>query len=182
MVVGDRVILRIRSAAGGLTATQRADSIAQRLQMLLGGGQLTGNDFRVAQVNGQWAVVVGDTVVVTADPYQAALNGTTPQRLATTWRDNLAAAVSTQVAGFRGEQERGSSKVVPIVSLGSGIRVGAAQISGPASNVSQASVVGQVEASFQDVARIRIFVPLRSVTNIQRVPQVNVRAYGDIQL
>jgi ABC-type branched-subunit amino acid transport system ATPase component len=175
--------LGIRAAAGGLTATQRAQQVAQRLQgYLQTEQQVAASDFRVAQVNGEWAVLAADTILITADTYQAALNRTTPQRLANIWRDNIAGAVTAQVAGFRGEAERTSSKIVPIVSLGSGIRVGAAQITGPAANVAQASVVGQVETTFQDVVRIRIFVPLQSVTNIQRVPQVNVSAYGDIRL
>lgn len=183
VVVGSQVVLRIRAAAGGLTATQRAQQVAQRLQAYLQSReQVAASDFRAAQVNGEWAVLAGDTILITADTYQAALNRTTPQRLAGVWRDNIAEAVTAQVAGFRGEAERTSSKIVPIVSLGSGIRVGAAQITGPAANVGQASVVGQVEATFQDVVRIRVFVPLQSVTNIQRVPQVNINAYGDIRL
>jgi len=182
VLVGNQVVLRIRSGAGGLTAAQRAQQVSDRLRSVLATRQITGADFRVAEVNGEWAVLAGDTILITADQYQAALNRTTPQRLATIWRDRLAEAVTAQVAGFRGEAEATANKIVPIVSLGSGIRVGAARISGPASNVAEASVVGQVEATFQDVARIRIFVPLQSVTNIQRVPQVNVNAYGDIQL
>lgn len=183
VLVGNQVVLRIRSSAGGLSAMQRANQVAQRLQAFLRSQQdVTAADFRVARAGNEWAVFAGDTLLITADAQQAALNGTTPERLARSWRDNIAQAVTTQVAGYRAEAERSSSKIVPIVSLGSGIRVGAAQITGPAANVGQASVVGQIETTFQDVVRIRIFVPLESITNIQRVPQVNVSAYGDIRL
>ncbi|MBI3946412.1 MAG: hypothetical protein HY321_10875 [Armatimonadetes bacterium] len=183
VLVGSNVILRIRAAAGGLTPTQRAQTIARRLQDVLRQEGLTPQDVRVARVDGEYAVMVRDDLVITADAYQAALNRTTPRRLATTWRNNLADAVATvAVAGFRGDLERTSAKIVPIVSIGSGVRVGAARVAGPASRVDDTSVIGQIETTFQDVVRIRILVPLGNISRLDRVPEVAVTAYGDIQL
>ncbi len=183
VVVGPDVVLRVRTPAGGLTAPQRAARVAERLQGLLQNPQnVKAEDFRVGVQNGEYVVLLNNNLVVTADTYHAALNRVTPQRLAGIWRDNLATAVTTQVAGYRDEQERTSSKIVPIVSIGSGVRVGAAQITGAQSSVRAASLVGQIETTFQDVVRIRIWVPLESITRIDRVPAVSVNAYGDIRL
>lgn len=184
VLIGNRVVLRIRTSEGGLTPAQRAATVASRIGSLLQAGSLTPQALRVGVANGQWAVLAGSQIVVTAAPEEAALNNVSTYRLATIWRDNLAGALSAaQVAGYRGEAvERTSSKLVPIVAIGSGIHVGVAQIAGPASRVREAGVVGQLDATFQRVARIRIFIPLRGITSFSRVPEVNVNAYGDIRL
>lgn len=182
VLVGDTVVMRIRAAAGGFTATQRTERVSNRLQQVLNERQIRPEDLRVARVNGDYVVMVNNDLLITADTYHAALNRTTPQRLATIWRDNLASALSTAVAGYRGNQERAGAKIVPIASLGSGLRVGAARVAGPVSRVDETNVIGQIETSFQDVVRIRIFVPLGDVTRLERIPEVSVTAYGDIQL
>lgn len=184
VLVGGRVVMRVRTSSGGLTPAERASMTARRIDDLLRSGRLTPQSLRVGQANGEWVVLAGSEIIATASSYEASANGVSPQRLATIWRDNLAGALSAaQVAGYRGEAvERTSSKLVPIVAIGSGIHVGAAQIAGPASRVREAGVVGQLDATFQRVARIRIFIPLRGITSFSRVPEVNVNAYGDIRL
>ncbi len=182
ILIGNDVVIRIRMAAGGQSAGERARRVASRLQGLVRGRQVTGREFQVARYNGQEAVMFNDSLVVTADRGEAAANGVSPARLARVWRNNLAGAFNSQVAGYRGETERTSSKIVPIISIGSGVRVGAARISGPESRVHEANVVGQIETEFQKVARIRIFVPLSNPLKLARVPQVDVNAYADLRV
>lgn len=182
VLVSDTVVTRIRSSAGGMTAPQRAVTAAARLDKALRDGNVKPADMRVAQMNGEYVVMAGNQLIVTADSYHAAANHTTPRKLAGMWRDNLAKAVSTRVAAYRAEQDRPISKICPIVSIGSGVRVGVANVTGPASQVHQAAFVGQLETTFQKVVRIRIFVPIKAENGVDRVPQVNVNAYGDVKM
>ncbi len=171
VLLGDSVVTRIRSAAGGLTAAQRATTAAQRLDQALRDGKSSPDDVRVAQMNGEYVVMAGDQLIVTADTFHANVNRTTPRQLATAWRDNLARALARPI-----------SKICPIISVGSGVRVGLANVTGPAAQVHKAAFVGQLETTFQKVVRIRIFVPIKSKEGVDRVPQVNVNAYGDVKL
>lgn len=75
-----------------------------------------------------------------------------------------------------------TTRIVPIISVGKGIRVGVAQITGPASRVKQAEFVSQLETTYEDVVRIRIFVPVKTKQGLDRVPQVNVNGYADLKL
>ncbi len=182
VLIGDAVVTRIRSGAGGMTPAQRATTAAKRLGQALSTGNPSPDDMRVAKLNGDYVVMAGNQLIVTADTYHAAQNRTTPKKLATTWRNNLADAVSSRAAAYRAELVRPISKICPIVSVGKGLRVGLANVTGPASQVHQAAVVGQLETTFQKVVRIRIFVPIKSQNGVDRVPQVNVNAYGDLKM
>jgi len=82
-----------------------------------------------------------------------------------------------------------ATKVVPIVSLGSGVRVGAAQVSGPEEYVRLVGVVAQIEAEWGDF-RIRALVPAAALPGnsppdeqkLRRVPKVSVRAIIDMRI
>ena len=74
VLVGDTVVMRIRAAAGGFTATQRAERVSNRLQQVLNERQIRPEDLRVARVNGDYVVMVNNDLLITADTYHAALN------------------------------------------------------------------------------------------------------------
>lgn len=77
------------------------------------------------------------------------------------------------------------TKVVPIISVGSGAEVGACQVMGPPSAVRKVQVVGQVETKFGPLGiRLRGLVPVatKSVTNIRRVPGVGISGLVDVKL
>ncbi|HHX39594.1 MAG TPA: hypothetical protein GX715_06480 [Armatimonadetes bacterium] len=175
VLLGETVVTRIRSAAGGKTAPERAEIAAARLSGALSTGNPTPEEFRVAQMNDQYVVAVRDELIVTADTYHAKVNGTTPVQLATQWRDNLAQA-------YRRELDRPIGKICPIVSVGKGTRLGLAHITGPRAQVHKAAFVGQLETTFQKNIRIRIFVPIKAQDGVDRVPQVNVNAYADLKM
>jgi plastocyanin len=100
VLFGNRVILRIRESAGGLTAYERAQMVSNRLQHLANAGELDPAHLRTARVDGEWVVVVGDELIVTADSRHARLNRTTPQNLARMWSDNLIAALPDDPARY----------------------------------------------------------------------------------
>ncbi len=86
--------------------------------------------------------------------------------------------------GFTPEQAA-MTKVVPILSAGSGTHVGAAQVMGPASQVNKVRAVAQVEGKvFGGVVRIKALIPVSttSVTNIRRVDGVGVSAIIDVKI
>lgn len=79
------------------------------------------------------------------------------------------------------------TKVVPIISIGKGTYMGAAQVSGPASQIDKVKAVAQLESNFPIVNNVRLkaLVPVEStnvINNIKRVTGVGVSAIVDIKL
>ena len=86
----------------------------------------------------------------------------------------------------KGAKVEGHTKVVPIVSFGTGTRIGAAQVSGPKGDaVDSTKAVAQLEATFQNRLRVKILVPIDSENPLQRfkrVQGVGVSAIIDVRL
>lgn len=76
-----------------------------------------------------------------------------------------------------------ATKVVPIISVGSGKYVGAVQVVGPKSQVDKVQAVGQLEGSFNNIARAKALIPLatKDITNLNRVQGVGVSAMIDLK-
>jgi len=184
VVLGDQVVIRVRSAAGGYSATQRADLMAGRMKGLLAQGAGS-SDVTTGRQGGEAVVLVKRQLVATADRFHADVNGTTPNRLAGTWRSNIRRALGGQTASAPPLEEPLSNKIVPILSGGNGLRVGVARVSGPAQQVGQVKAVAQLEDEYKNVARVRIWVPVSSediLRNISRVNRVSVTAFADVRL
>ena len=186
VVVNNNTIpLRIRYAAGGLSPVERADVVAKRLQQI---GDYQPSDVTTGIMNGQSVVIIRGQLVATADNSHAAANNTMPVNLAMAWRDNFRAAVAPSISGGigGGPVESTSSKIVPIISVGTGVRVGVAQVSGESEQVAKVKAVAQIEGQFQNKARVRALVPIGTEEvgggGIDRVPRTSVTAYADIRL
>lgn len=85
----------------------------------------------------------------------------------------------------RGVKAEGHTKVVPIVSVGSGTSIGAAQVAGPKGVVETTKAVAQLDVSFQDRIGVKILVPIDSENPLQRfrrVQGVGVSAIIDYRL
>lgn len=93
VLVGQDVVLRIRYPAGGYTVEQRADAVMQRINNLLGARPFSPSDVTVAHRNGEWVVLIGNELIITADSATAKYNHTTPQQLAEIWANNLRVAI-----------------------------------------------------------------------------------------
>lgn len=92
-----------------------------------------------------------------------------------------------QATGNRNLKAAGArTKVVPVLSIGSGGYVGVVQVSGPAAAIDQTKAVGQIElnAPVLNQVRVRALIPInaRSITNIKRVNGVGVSALVDVKL
>lgn len=90
--IGGIVVMRIRAGHGGLSAGNRAQIVAARLNAVLE-ESLPGEAIQPAHLGEDVVVRLRDRVIVTADPATARLNGTTPWGLAYTWANNLRLAL-----------------------------------------------------------------------------------------
>ena len=85
----------------------------------------------------------------------------------------------------RGAKLGGHTKVVPIISLGNGTRVGAAQVGGNLRRaVDQTKAVAQLETTFQGI-RATILIPVDSINPVRqfrRVQGVGVTAIIDARI
>ena len=85
----------------------------------------------------------------------------------------------------RGAQFQGYTKVVPIVSMGDGTHIGAAQVGGTsADSVEETQAVAQLETSFQGI-RIKVLIPIDSLNPLQqfrRVQGIGVTAIIDVKI
>lgn len=180
VLVGGQVVFRIRTSAGGLTPYQRAQMAAQRIQSLMG-DSLQPEDVTMRRINGRDVVTAEGQVIVTADRAEARLNGTTTSALASMWAQRL----SNAVGGDPVSSTPVGQKIVPIISIGKGTRVGGALVAGSKSRLSQVVAVAQIEGTFGGSVRVRALVPVSTenvVSNIRRVPETAVIGLVDIKL
>jgi len=85
----------------------------------------------------------------------------------------------------RGVGSEESTKVVPILTVGSGTAIGAAQVSGPEEAVERTKAVAQLELKFKDRFRVEILIPIDSTNPLKqfrRVQQVGLSALIDYKL
>lgn len=104
----------------------------------------------------------------------------------------LTAALADEIDSFintvtlnKGVPDNADTKVVPIIALGSGARVGAAQVSGPKDLVNKTEVVIQIETKFgKKNLDIEAFVPSDSTNPLKfnRVEGVGVSALIDMRV
>ena len=93
-----------------------------------------------------------------------------------------------KLTGSAGVQYDEATKVVPIIAIGQGSYVGAAQVSGPQDRVDQVQAVGMLEGSLQGrTFRMKALIPITSdkpgsKTNLERVKGVGVSAIIDIKV
>ncbi|MGE5584166.1 MAG: septal ring lytic transglycosylase RlpA family protein [Bacillota bacterium] len=95
VALGGHVVMRIRAGAGGMSAGDRAASVAQRLRESL--ADSGGEGVKPALVRGSFAVAAGDRLIVTVDSEHAALNGSSCYELALQWANNIRAALGAPV-------------------------------------------------------------------------------------
>ena len=76
-----------------------------------------------------------------------------------------------------------ATKVVPILSGGTGKYIGAVQVVGPSGQVDKVKAVAQIEGEFNNIARAKALIPVATtdVTNLSRVQGVGVSAIIDFK-
>jgi hypothetical protein len=203
VLINGKPVFRIRTGAGGMTAPQRADAVAARLSEMVDSGRLSADDIRLDYMNGQRVLTANGDLLITADEYHAEANHTTPTRLASMWRGNIVTALGGTLASNPGGRPGGfggasgtvgaledvgpalRTKYVPILSAGTGVRLGMAQVTGPERNVDTVKGVAEIEADWKGQARARLYVPISDLNvtrGIHRVPRVGVSGLADVRL
>ena len=78
-----------------------------------------------------------------------------------------------------------ATKVVPVITVGTGTYAGAAQVSGPQALVDQTKAVLQIEGDFNGSSfRVKALIPIdsKNPTNFSRVQGVGVSAQIDVRI
>ena len=78
-----------------------------------------------------------------------------------------------------------ATKVVPVITVGTGTYAGAAQVSGPQALVDQTKAVLQIEGNFNGNSfRVKALIPIdsKNPTNFSRVQGVGVSAQIDVRI
>jgi hypothetical protein len=74
-------------------------------------------------------------------------------------------------------------KIVPIISIGTpGVRLGAAQVTGPAERVEKVKSVVQLDARFKKAVQLYIYLPSSELAGLNRVQGVAVTALLEYKL
>lgn len=91
VVIGGRVVMRIRTGAGGLTPDERADAVRRRLGPILTMTDLSPEDVQVVQreAGATASIYVRNRLLITADKNLARANDTSPGLLAEKWAEIL---------------------------------------------------------------------------------------------
>ncbi|WP_277293304.1 hypothetical protein [Veillonella montpellierensis] len=129
------------------------------------GGMMTANAFNLGSLLGGVAKVGGVGFLV--DRYSDSIDNFLNTLLR---QNNLSTTYTT--------------KVVPIVSVGNNAYIGAAQITGPASEIERVKAVAQLEASFNGIARVKGLVPIDSMNPVgaNRIQGVGISALVDLKI
>ncbi|GAB6279957.1 MAG: hypothetical protein STSR0007_00030 [Thermovirga sp.] len=85
----------------------------------------------------------------------------------------------------KGVGVKDATKVVPIVSVGSGTSIGAAQVAGLKEDIDTVKAVAELSVKFLDRVGVRILIPIDSTNPLERfrrVQRVGVSAIIDYKL
>lgn len=199
--VNGRLAMRIGASAAGMTPMQRAQVIADRLNQQFAAG-VNWNDMRVAQINHEWAVTLGNNLVATATTGDARSMGTSTGSLASRWANQTVVALGGQpsmiaaqlrpslVAGA--QQQTGMPgtvgagpggawsvtpwKQVPMINGSTGAQIGMATVGGPQIDLNRVKAVA-VYQSTSGSNTVWSFVPISSTSvtgTVRRVNQVGL--------
>ncbi len=178
VLVNDEVVMRLRATLGGLSPGERAMVVASRLLAWINDPEHY--ELSVLEMSGSMATInAGASSIVTVGVDDAAPINSTALSLANDWRNNINIVLGLQLAPSEvteivevttpaegtapaegpGEQaapaewvpsEPYRDKIVPILSVLEGVRIGAARVSGPASKVREVKAVAQLETHFSE--------------------------------
>ncbi|HEY3397443.1 MAG TPA: hypothetical protein VGM19_07230 [Armatimonadota bacterium] len=212
--LGSTKLLQIQTTASGLTGYERALIVAKRLNDSLSAG-LRPDQVRSATVSGMPVVMAGNISLITVTSMEADRQHQTTQQLANSWAATIAGSLggaaapapttntpvtpaSTDTTGPAAvpatvtaadtwtPPEPYKDKLVPILSVLSGVEIGVARINGPSSKVDQTQGVAQLELKFKDALNINVYVPISTKTpsgaKLDRVQGVGVTGVADYRL
>jgi len=97
VLIGERVVIVLRTAAGGYTPVERAEIVANRLRSAMA-ASVEHYDVEAAPLPAGHGVYMNDQLIVAIYGTEANAHGATTEALANLWRDNIVIALGAEVA------------------------------------------------------------------------------------
>ncbi len=97
VVIGERVVIVLRTAAGGYTPLERAEIVASRLRSALD-ASVEYYDLEASPLASGHGVYVNDQLIVAVYDAEADAHAATTEALAALWRDNIVIALGGEVS------------------------------------------------------------------------------------
>ncbi len=85
ILVCNEIVLRIRFPADEQSILRRRQIVNERIIIAYLREQVVAANITARQVGGEWAIYVGQTLIITVDREHARANSTTPRALAEVW-------------------------------------------------------------------------------------------------
>jgi hypothetical protein len=185
VLIGGDAVISFEVGHDGRSPKERADKAADNLKAALK-AKPKPKKFEVKSTDGGEGVYVEGQLIAVATSEDAKANDSTAKELANEWKDNIASTLRFDPDGnYYSDWEGAKTKWVPILDVGNqGVRIGAAQVAGPAIQVDKVKAVAQLELQFKGAARIKAYVPIDSydVIKLNRIQGVSVWATGDLKI
>lgn len=195
VTLAGRVVAILTNTVGGLTGWERTLIVADRLNRQIRAG-LKPEEIVVRIVNRMPVVEAAGMTLVSVTSDDARVLQEQPQTLAMNWARNLRAALGKDsdpqlldaepvVPATAASAEPYRDKIVPILSLLEGTRVGVARINGPSTPVGRTQAVTQFSIDFRNYLEIDIYVPVSTATpgkKLDRIQGVGLTGLGDLKL
>jgi|GEM_PF-1925613 len=103
VLIGDRIVIVLRTTAAGYTPLERAEIIANRLRASMP-EDVNAEDVQVASIESGQGLYVSDQLIVAIYEPEADAHKATPRALAELWRDNVLAALGYEAASPTGAE------------------------------------------------------------------------------
>ncbi len=97
VLIGDTVVIVLRTSAGGYSAIERAEIVANRLRSAMS-DELEATEVQAYPVTSGQGVYVGKQLIVAVYQTESDAHKMTPTALAELWRDNIIRAAGLEVA------------------------------------------------------------------------------------
>jgi len=104
VLIGDRVVIVLRTSAGGYTPLERAEIVANRLRSALS-EEVAAEDVQARPIPSGHGVFAANRLIVAVYGSEAAAHEASPESLAKLWRDNILLALSLPLPEEASEEE-----------------------------------------------------------------------------
>jgi len=104
VLIGDRVVIVLRTSAGGYTPLERAEIVANRLRSALS-EEVAAEDVQARPILSGHGVFAANRLIVAVYESEAAAHEASPESLAKLWRDNVLLALSLPLPEEASEEE-----------------------------------------------------------------------------
>ena len=113
VLIGEQVVIVLRTSAGGYSPLERAEIVASRLRAAMS-EEVTVEEVKAGPVLEYQGVFVSDGLIVLVNDAEAEAHGATMETLAALWRDNIIFALGLEAPVEEPAQEAGPEEQEPV--------------------------------------------------------------------